>query len=338
MPHLTPAQGKAKYVPCLDGIRAVSILLVLMAHTAPLGPKAWLMNAAAGRMGMALFFCLSGYLITSMLFHKPEVLPFLVKRIMRIVPALFLFLAVLFVFFDLPLSSFLLNITFLSNYLTDGLSGGPVGHLWSLCVEVHFYLAISLLVLIFGRRAVWLVFPAALIVTGLRIDAGVISNINTHLRVDEILSGGWLALISIHWADQLRKLLSNRFATSVILILLCILFVVSSHDNGQPLTYLRPYIAMTLIGVVMHSPLRGLLSVLESRIARYIASISYALYIWHMLMIYGWMNTGSTAERYLVKRPISWLLTWFAAHMSTFHWESHGQRLARKWLAGREPK
>lgn len=43
------------YVSCLDGVRAVSILLVLLAHTAPLGPKPWLLNAMAGRMGMALF-------------------------------------------------------------------------------------------------------------------------------------------------------------------------------------------------------------------------------------------------------------------------------------------
>lgn len=127
----TPAQAGSAlaYVPCLDGVRAASILLVLLAHTAPLGPKPWLFNAMAGRMGMALFFCLSGYLIVSMLYRNPDVPAFIAKRVMRIVPALFLYLTVLLVFFDFPLRSYFLNLVFVSNYAVSGLGGGPVGHL-----------------------------------------------------------------------------------------------------------------------------------------------------------------------------------------------------------------
>lgn len=321
--------GKLQYVLCLDGIRAASILLVLLAHTAPLGPKSWLLNAMAGRMGMALFFCLSGFLITSMLYRNPDVPAFVTKRVLRIVPAMFLYLTVLFLFFNLPLNSFLLNLTFLSNYFTDGLAGGPVGHLWSLCVEMHFYLTISLAVLIGGRRAVWLVIPAALIVTYLRGEAEVVANIKTHLRVDEILVGGWLALASIHWSVQLKKGLSNPFLSGALIAILSTLFMLSSHDHGGPVTYFRPYIAMALIGAIMYSPLRSLLSILESRIAQYIGRISYALYIWHPLMIFGAMDAGSTLERYLFKRPISWAMTWAVAHLSTTQWESRWQRLAR---------
>lgn len=331
-PHTADPSREHGYVLCLDGVRAASILLVLLAHTAPLGPKSWLFNAMAGRMGMALFFCLSGYLIVSMLYRNPDVPAFIAKRVMRIVPALFLYLTLLLVFFDLPLRSWLLNMTFVSNYAVSGLGGGPVGHLWSLCVEMHFYLAISIAVLVGGRRAVWLVIPAALIVTGLRIEAGVVSNINTHLRADEILAGGWLALAAHHRGNHLRILLASPILAGALIVFLWLLFMVSSHDQGGVLVYLRPYLAMALVGVIMHCRLRALLDILESGIARYIARISYALYIWHPLMIIGAMNSGSTLERYLLKRPVSWALTWFAAHLSTFYWESIWQRSVRRWL------
>ena len=327
------------YIKSLDGVRALSILLVILAHTAPLGPKFLKFNAMSGRMGMALFFCLSGYLITSILYRKPDVFEFIVKRFLRIFPAVLLYLTILLIFFDLPWRSYVFNLLFVSNYVTDALSGGPVSHLWSLSVEMHFYAAISMAVLIGGRKALWLIPFAAVIVTLLRVNAGVYSNINTHLRVDEILSGGCLALVSIHYGDKIRAWLgNNRLAVSLI-VGLGFLLMLSSHEAGGALNYFRPYIAASLVGVAIHSNLRFLRSVLESWLAGYIARISYALYIYHPLMVYGFMNAGSTMERYLLKRPVSYLLTWAAAHMSTFWWEQRWQRFAReKIIAARRAK
>lgn len=60
----------------LDGWRGISILLVLACHLLPLGPKPWQMNSAAGVMGMAIFFTLSGFLITSFLLNNSSVVDF----------------------------------------------------------------------------------------------------------------------------------------------------------------------------------------------------------------------------------------------------------------------
>ena len=57
----------------------------------------------------------------------------------------------------------------------------------------------------------------------------------------------------------------------------------------------------------MHARFVVLSTILESRPAAYIARISYALYIWHPLMVFGWMNTGSDLVRYLIKRPVSYV-------------------------------
>ena len=320
------------YVTALDGVRAASIILVVATHTAPLGLPAWELNGMAGRMGMALFFCLSGYLITSMLYRDQRILPFLAKRVMRIAPAMALYLAFLVVFFDLPLRTALLNMTFVSNYIVEGLVSRQTSHLWSLCVEMHFYIAISIAVGLGGRRALYLVFPAALIVTGMRVEGGIIANINTHLRVDEILVGAWLALGTIAYGHIFRRWLSDRWVASGAIAVLTVLLMVSSHNEGGALVYMRPYITMLLVGCIMHCNLRGLLAILESGVSRYIAKISYALYIWHPVMVFGWMDQGSTLQRYLLKRPVSWALSWFAAHISTTYWEAIFQRRTRQYL------
>ena len=322
-------------IPALDGVRAASILLVVAAHMLPLGPSVWAVNGMAARMGMSLFFCLSGFLIVSMLARNPDVPTFLVRRILRIVPALALYLLILVLLLDLPLRVAALNLAFVGNYATEALSVGPTGHLWSLAVEMHFYLAMALATLLLGRRAVWLVPPAALIITGLRIDAGAWVDIKTHLRVDEILSGGTLALLTLHRGDWLRRTFRPLGTTLLAFAVLLPLWLWSCHDAAGAMGYARPYLAASLVGVAIHCAWRPLLAVLESRPAHYVAQVSYALYIYHPLMIFGWMNSGGDWLRYLAKRPISFALTFAAAHASTFWWEARWQTLARRLTAGR---
>ena len=134
---------------------------------------------------------------------------------------------------------------------------------------------------------------------------------------------------------ELRRWLAAPVLAWALVALLSVLLVISSHKHGGPIVYLRSYIAMALVGTIMHCNLRPLLAVLESRPAQHIARISYALYIWHMLMVFGWMNEGTTFERYALKRPVSWALTWAAAYASTTWWESYWQARVRQWLARR---
>ena len=75
--------GSDQRLPVLDGLRAISILLVLACHMLPLGPKFMQLNYSAGAMGMSLFFALSGFLITSTLLHNPNIHEFAVKRLAR---------------------------------------------------------------------------------------------------------------------------------------------------------------------------------------------------------------------------------------------------------------
>lgn len=328
------------YINALDGVRALSILLVILTHTAPLGPSAWQLNSTAGPMGMSLFFCLSGYLIISIIHRDPDPVSFLIRRVLRIVPAVALYLVVVALVVDMNWLTVVEVMGFVTNYIYEGRSqlDAPLSHLWSLSVEMHFYIAIGLLAFLFGRRSIWFVPPAALVITYLRIRDGIEISIETHYRVDEILAGGLLAMVHIAYADQIRAVLKNRVLAAVLIGLAALVWAISCHPQSGAMNYARPYLAATLVGIVMHSHLPVLHPILEGRIAAYIARISYALYIYHPLMIFGWMNTGSDWLRYLVKRPISYLLTLIAAHLSTYVWEARFQTLARHLVTRRREK
>ena len=113
---------------------------------------------------MSLFFCLSGYLIVSIIYRNPDVVSFLTRRILRIVPAAVLYLLVVLVIVGVSLDTILSNLAFVTNYWNIGLDG-PLPHMWSLSVEMHFYMAIALATLLLGRRAVWLIPIAAIAIT-----------------------------------------------------------------------------------------------------------------------------------------------------------------------------
>src|ERR1700730_1120869 len=168
--------------PILDGLRAISILLVLAAHLLPLGPKVLQLNETAGAMGMSLFFALSGFLITSTLIKNPDIHDFITRRLARILPLAYAYTIVVFLFFSIDPKAVLWTDLFVVNYLTQYLTPWT-GHLWSLCVEMQFYLAIALVVLIGGRRGLWVVWPACLVITLLRVKAGTYIALETHLRV-----------------------------------------------------------------------------------------------------------------------------------------------------------
>ena len=324
--------NSAHRLPVLDGLRAISILLVLAAHMVPVGPSVLGLNYTAGAMGMSLFFALSGFLITSTLIHNPDVLEFLVKRLARIIPLAYAYTFIVFtvIVFDPKIA--LWTATFLINYFTEYMIVDLNNHLWSLCVEVHFYIAIALIVLTFGKRGLWIVWPACVFITALRVHEGAYIAIQTHLRVDEILVGACVATVyRSSWKGSIRH------PTVTVAAAALLWFIAANYFVEWP-QYLRPYATALVLSAVLCHGDAFLVRVLGSRPMWYIAAISYALYVVHPLTIYGWFNQGTSLERYLFKRPISFLLTFAAAHISTFHWENFWMRLGRNWIQARRTR
>jgi peptidoglycan/LPS O-acetylase OafA/YrhL len=311
-------------IPILDGWRATSILCVLGAHLVPLGPKALQLNFLAGAMGMALFFCLSGFLIVQFLAGGMPVREFLARRLARIIPLSWGALLILFLWHQYGVTTIIRNFLFVANLPPVVM---PLGgeHLWSLGVEMQFYVCVALICLALGRRGLYLVPVLAFAVTAARVASGERISIVTWHRIDEILAGGIIALTYAGWfgpaaLGRLSRLPVWPFAIGL---------VVCSHPDTGPLQYLRPYMAALLVGSSIGNAPVLLRRVLVSRPMAYIAEISYALYVIHGMLSATWLGTGDKLVKYL-KRPLLFALTFLLAHLSTRYYEQPITRKVRR--------
>jgi peptidoglycan/LPS O-acetylase OafA/YrhL len=151
-----PVKRNQRYMPGLDGLRAIAVLAVIAFH---LG-FGW---APGGLLGVGIFFTLSGYLITDILLSQLSQRgriafgPFWLARARRLLPALFVMLAVVTawvtvfgpaqpdqfrkavfsaVFYVNNWEQILANVSYFARFAPEG----PLNHLWSLSVEEQFYI------------------------------------------------------------------------------------------------------------------------------------------------------------------------------------------------------
>ena len=342
-----PTVKNADRFQVLDGWRGVSIACVLIAHLIPLAgprtmrlvaepfnaavpeflaivPEAWNFNASFGYLGMALFFNLSGFLITSFLLRKDATAgDFVIRRFFRIVPLAWLYLAVTLPFSYATVETWVANYLFYANLPPKRLV--PLAdHFWSLCVEVHFYCAIAAIFYLLRARGLLLIPLFAVFFTLLRFFEGIYASSITYFRIDEILAGAILALC---YHGRMGVLGNGilRVARTLPQWLLVVLLVLACTKQGGWLNYLRPYFAALLIAATLLSSGTVLVRWLQNRVLAYLATISYALYVIHLGLLGSWLGTGELLEKYL-KRPLLFIVLFILAHISTFQYE-------QRWIA-----
>jgi peptidoglycan/LPS O-acetylase OafA/YrhL len=164
-------------IPYLDGWRGLAIVLVLQSHFGLGG---------GGRLGVALFFALSGYLMGELLFVKNVPLGrFFKRRFSRIVPTYWLYVAVAFVAagaawyqtpYAVPADELVSTLLFARTYYPADISiwagKWSIGHFWSLNVEEHSYVYLALLAgaaAVAGVRRTWLLALTTLACLGLNL-------------------------------------------------------------------------------------------------------------------------------------------------------------------------
>jgi peptidoglycan/LPS O-acetylase OafA/YrhL len=149
----------AKHLPVLGALRGLAILMVIFAHFTGNGKLFWgtSLPINLGRYGVEIFFAISGYLMGGILFcKKQEIKIFYCRRFSRIMPALFLYLTFVWAYHismgyspgEIPfISTWLL----FSNYLLSSdlsVLHRDFAHVWSLCIEEHSYMLLSLIAVI----------------------------------------------------------------------------------------------------------------------------------------------------------------------------------------------
>ncbi len=295
-------------------------------HLFPLGPKEFRLNETFAALGMAIFFTLSGFLITTTLLHRPSVGEFMIRRLCRIVPLAWVYTVVALTVAQAPASFYLAQLLFYSNLPPFPLTE-YTGHLWSLCVEMQFYFAIAAVFLFFGRRGLWSIPVVCLLVTMHRIQQHEFVSIVTSVRVDEILAGGTLALVCntphLPWV--------RKFLTWVSPLALLPFAIASSNTLSEGLAYLRPYLVTGMVGAsLFYANKPAVTRHLEAKWLAYLAAISYALYIFHPIVEWGWLGSGPKIVRY-VKRVPELAAVFALAHLSTFYFEDFWIRLGKQW-------
>jgi len=308
------------YIRGLDGVRAIAVSFVLLAH-AGLGDR------IPGGFGVTIFFALSGLLITTLLLDEVEkdghvhVGLFYLRRALRLLPELLMFLAItelcgqllgwkttnmerlasLFYFWDYYYS---LGPRFMPDI------GYPWAQLWSLAVEEHFYMLFPLLLAWTARKkstmfgllwALVLVPPVWRCITYYALGFSWQYNYTaTDTRIDSIAWGCLLAAI-VHGkrGDDIGKKLGFVNPLGVIAGTAIILFSLLFRSEDFRWTWrftIQGFGLVLLFGNLLFARYaQWLVDVLEWRPIRYMGRISYSLYLYHMLinrLLEYWLEPG----------------------------------------------
>jgi peptidoglycan/LPS O-acetylase OafA/YrhL len=294
-----------KYRPDIDGLRGIAVLAVIGFHAFP-------RFFQGGFVGVDIFFVISGFLISSILFRNFEknsfsYAEFYARRIKRIFPALILVLAPCLIFGWLILPSefrqlgkhvaagagFVSNFAFWreAGYFDESAETKPLLHLWSLGIEEQFYIFWPLLLGICWRRklnflTITLLIAFASFATNLfLVQANPVAAFYSPLsRFWELMIGGLLAYLTIHRSQKLPKQ-SAWVSLSGFLLVVTSIALVDSEKPFPGWWGLLPTIGTFLI--ISAGPSNWVnRRVLNSRILVAIGLISYPLYLWHWPILY----------------------------------------------------
>ncbi|EHV5290103.1 acetyltransferase [Staphylococcus pseudintermedius] len=307
-----------RYMPGLDGVRAVAVIAIIIYH---LNPQ-WL---SGGFLGVDTFFVISGYLITSLLlteYHntgKIELMSFWLKRVKRLIPAvLFLVMGVIvlsLIFMPTEIQKVradsIAAIFYVSNWwyimqnvdYFEQFAVQPLKHLWSLAIEEQFYLVfpivlLSLLSFIRRLKSIRIIFLILLVISMIAMMVLYVPNENvarvyfgTDTRIQTLLMGVLLALV---WPPfqlkakvnrQMRTMIDTAGVVGLAILFICFKFV---SETNSILYYGGFFLISTVTLLVIASsvhPSGYFAKFLGNKVFTFIGSRSYSLYLWHYPII-----------------------------------------------------
>lgn len=305
----TPHLAHPRYRADIDGLRALAVLAVVAYHAFP----AW---ATGGFIGVDIFFVISGYLISIIVFENLErgtfrFTEFYIRRIKRIFPALFLVLAACLAYGGFALlpdefrqlgkhvaggTGFVANFVLWgeAGYFDNAAQTKPLMHLWSLGIEEQFYLAWPFLLWLGGKdRHYFLGIALAVAAASFGLNlAGIGSDpvatfYAPQTRCWELMVGSLLAWATLYGriqggtADAIAGCLrSNLLSTAGLLLLATGFWRIDASQNYPGLWALIPTAgAACVIGAGPGAWINRVL--LSNRVAVWVGLISFPLYLWH---------------------------------------------------------
>jgi len=337
MSRIFPATDEPGRIPSLDGLRAVSIALVLFSHllgTQNFLGRGWLERTGdLGNLGVRCFFVISGFLITTLLLNELDrkggisLKHFYLRRTFRIFPAFYLCLGVIAALSALDLvklnrHDLLFAGTYTINYRTAVERSWNIGHMWSLAVEEQFYLLWPAALCLLGkRRALWATFLTILLAPLVRIGTwyffpdwtpGIKWQFQT--VCDSLATGCLLAGLQ-GWLTKQERI-DRVLASNALLLLPLLAGLMNIYVSGRPrVRYLVGQSFMNIsialfIHHCMRNPRQWAGRVLNLRPLVIVGVLSYSLYLWQQLFL------NHYSKALVCCFPLNILLAFLAAVLS----------------------
>lgn len=287
----------------IQGLRAIAVVSVLLFHAFP-------EHLSGGFVGVDIFFVISGFLISSILYRDMQtgrysLADFYRKRIRRLFPALFtvLLITLAFGYFVLPpfeyrelarntVSStlFLSNVDFylLSGYFSRMAEMKPLLHTWSLAVEEQFYIAFPPVLWLIHRYARHLLIPLILVLFGVSLllaqlmlprDPALVFYLSP-FRVFELLSGVLVALMTLPTAIS-HRFVRELCAAGGLFIVFGTILIYSPEVPFPGVSALLPALGTALILLAGRSGETHVGRLISRPPFLFFGAISYSLYLWH---------------------------------------------------------
>lgn len=305
LPHLS----HPKYRPDIDGLRAVAVLAVIGFHAFPSLMK-------GGFIGVDVFFVISGFLISTIIFESLErgsfsYLEFYSRRIKRIFPALLLVLIATYSFgwFTLLADEYkqlgkhlAAGASFISNfvlwreagYFDNSAETKPLLHLWSLGIEEQFYIVWPVLLWVASKRKFnlfALTLTVALIsyylnLKGIREDS-IATFFSPLTRFWELLCGGMLAWFSLNRSSSFAEIKSQseKWVFNILSLIGCVLLVYGFLWISKTTSFPGNWAFVPVLGAVLiiGSGSEAWINqkILSNKIVVWFGLISFPLYLWH---------------------------------------------------------
>lgn len=316
---IVSAFKKEKYLPAFDGLRAISVLIVLLSHL----KRNFIIP---GGFGVTIFFFISGFLITRLLIaeyernDKLDLKGFYVRRLLRLYPPLLLMIVIYTIIiklfnsqvgaWDISAALFYFENYFYVHF--KGLQKADFSILWSLAIEEHFYFFFPLLFIFVYKRKIIINAIIGLIIMAfitrlfysLTLSPKTAEEYTYYLtecRYDSILFGCLSALLLSKSKEVYVRIIEKPIALYAALFILLFTFLIRNDLFRSALRYsVQGVCLMFIIPAVVLIP-SGINKTLSAPYLIHVGKISYSVYMMQWIAIY-------VADNSFERETIPWVM------------------------------